>query len=44
MPIPAAKERGRQLEFETQWTRDRIEENRLINQIRERVGIWRALR
>jgi type III restriction enzyme len=43
MPIPAAKVRGRQLELETQWTRDRIEENRLINQIRERVGIWRQL-
>ena len=38
MPIPASKVRGKQLELETQWTRDRIEENRLINQIRERVG------
>ena len=44
MPIPASKVRGSQLELETQWTRDRIEENRLINQIRERVGAWRALR
>lgn len=31
MPIPASKVRGRQLELETQWTRDRIEENRLIH-------------
>ena len=43
MPIPASKVRGKQLELETQWTRDRIEENRLINQIRERVGTWRSL-
>ena len=42
MPIPASKVRGAQLELETQWTRDRIEENRLINQIRERVANWRA--
>ncbi len=43
MPIPASKVRGKQLELETQWTRDRIEENRLINQIRERVTDWRNL-
>ena len=42
MPIPASKMRGKQLELETQWTRDRIEENRLINRIRERVGAWRS--
>lgn len=44
MPIPASKVRSRQLELETQWTRDRIEENRLINQVRERVAVWRSLR
>jgi len=44
MPIPASKTRGAQLELETQWTRDRIEENRLINQVRERVSAWRSLR
>ncbi len=43
MPIPASKVRGKQLELETEWTRDRIEENKLINQIRERVGAWRGL-
>jgi type III restriction enzyme len=43
MPIPASKVRGAQLELETQWTRDRIEENRLINQVRERVASWRGL-
>jgi type III restriction enzyme len=44
MPIPASKVRGRQLQLETQWTRDRIEENQMINQIRERVAQWRSLR
>ena len=43
MPIPASKVRGRQLELETQWTRDRIEENARINRIRQRVTAWRSL-
>jgi type III restriction enzyme len=43
MPIPASKVRGRQLQLETQWTRDRIEENVRINRIRERVSAWRSL-
>ena len=25
----------------TEWTADRIEENRFINQVRERVALWR---
>ena len=41
MPIPAAKKKGKQLQFDTEWTRDRIEENRFINQVRERVATWR---
>jgi type III restriction enzyme len=41
MPIPKSKRGGGQLQFETEWTSDRIEENRIINQIRERVGLWR---
>ncbi len=43
VPIPAPRRRGGQqlrLDFES-WTADRQEENPLINQIRERVGIWR---
>ena len=40
MPIPAARKRS-QMHFETEWTKDRIEENRFINRVRERVGIWR---
>ena len=43
MPIPASKVRGRQLELETQWTRDRIEENARINRVRERITAWRSL-
>jgi type III restriction enzyme len=42
MPIPKAKKKGGQLAFD-EWTGDRIEENRLINQIRERIGRWREL-
>lgn len=42
VPIPQAKKKNpRQLSFETEWTSDRIEENRFINQIRERIAIWR---
>ncbi|MBA3433912.1 MAG: DEAD/DEAH box helicase family protein, partial [Actinobacteria bacterium] len=43
MPIPASKIRGKQLQLETQWTRDRIEENARINRVRERVTDWRSL-
>lgn len=44
VPIPASKRKGaaaKQLTFDTEWTRDRIEENVLVNQIRSRVGLWR---
>jgi len=41
MPIPKSKRGGDQLQFETEWTSDRIEENQTINRIRERVGLWR---
>ncbi|MGH9245958.1 MAG: hypothetical protein ACRD29_16905, partial [Acidimicrobiales bacterium] len=40
MPIPKAKKKAGQLVID-EWTGDRIEENRLINQIRERIGRWR---
>ena len=42
MPIPKSKRGKDQLQFETEWTSDRIEENRTINQIRERVGLCDA--
>ena len=41
MPIPPPKKKGEQLSFDTEWTQDRIEENEFVNQIRERVGLWR---
>ena len=42
--IPIAKPRkkgSKQLQFDTEWTQDRIEENELVNRIRARVRIWR---
>ncbi|HYI14136.1 MAG TPA: DEAD/DEAH box helicase family protein, partial [Thermomicrobiales bacterium] len=42
VPIPKAKSRtSKQLAFETEWTQERIEENRFINRVRERVALWR---
>lgn len=43
VPIPGPKKKGKsaQMYFDTEWTQDRIEENKFINQIRERVAIWR---
>jgi len=41
VPIAPPKKKGRQLTFETQWTRDRIKENDEINRIRARVELWR---
>jgi type III restriction enzyme len=43
VPIPRAKKKkgGKQQVFDTEWTKDRIEENRLVNQIRGRVALWR---
>ena len=41
VPIAQPKKKGQQLKFDTEWTSDRLEENRLVNLIRERVGAWR---
>jgi type III restriction enzyme len=40
--IPKPKKKGKQLDFETEWTEDRIRENETINKIRERVNRWRS--
>ena len=32
---------SKQLQFDTEWTQDRIEENKLVNDIRRRVALWR---
>lgn len=42
--VPIAKPKKQvknQLTFDTEWTEDRIEENKFINQVRERVAQWR---
>jgi hypothetical protein len=41
VPIPRAKKKGKQLQFETEWTKDRIESNPVVDRIRQRVGAWR---
>ena len=42
VPIARPKKKGsKQLQFETEWTQDRIEENKLVNDIRRRVAMWR---
>ncbi len=42
VPIPRPKSKGKsQLIFDTEWTQERIEENKFINQVRERVSRWR---
>ena len=42
VPIAQPKKKGsKQLPFDTEWTQDRVEENKLINDIRRRVGMWR---
>ena len=42
VPIPPPKKKGKQLQFETEWTKDQIEENETVNRIRQRVGTWRS--
>lgn len=42
VPIARPKKNGsKQLQFETKWTQGRIEENKLANDIRRRVAMWR---
>jgi type III restriction enzyme len=42
VPIAKPKKKGvKQLQFDTEWTQDRIEENKLVNDIRRRVELWR---
>ena len=42
VPIARPKKKGsKQLQFDTEWTQDRIEENKLANDIRRRVALWR---
>lgn len=41
VPVPAPKKKGKQLAFDTEWTKDRIEVNEFINRVRGRVARWR---
>jgi type III restriction enzyme len=41
VPIAKPKKKGKQLQFDTEWTKDRIEENKTVNDIRRRVAMWR---
>jgi type III restriction enzyme len=41
IPIAKPKKRGKQLVLDTEWTQDRLEENRFVNQIRARLEKWR---
>jgi type III restriction enzyme len=41
VPIAKPKKKGKQLQFDTEWTKDRIEENKLVNDIRRRITLWR---
>lgn len=45
VPIARPKKKKaaeKQLMFDTEWTQDRIEENKLVNDIRRRVALWRS--
>lgn len=41
VPIAQTRKKGKQQFIETEWTQDRIEENKIVNDIRRRVALWR---
>jgi len=41
VPVPKPKMKGKQLSLDTEWTQDRIEENKFINSVRNTVAKWR---
>lgn len=41
VPIAQPKKRGKQLQFDTEWTVDRYKASEFINNVRRRVGMWR---
>jgi type III restriction enzyme len=42
VPIAKPKKRGSGPSlFETEWTEDRLEENKFVNRVRGRVAVWR---
>jgi type III restriction enzyme len=44
IPIAQPRKKGQQLRFETEWTEDRLEENRMVKLIRQRVATGRPCR
>jgi len=41
VPVPQTKKRGAQLQFDNEWTLNRIQPNDFINEVRGRVVLWR---
>ena len=41
IPVPRPRKQGAQLELEELWTTDREVESQFINEVRERVALWR---
>jgi type III restriction enzyme len=41
IPVPQTKKIGAQLQFDNEWTRNRIRSNEFVNDVRGRVEIWR---
>lgn len=41
VPIAKPRKKSKQLVLDSEWTQDRLEENKLINDIRGRVELWR---
>lgn len=42
IPVAQPRKKGKQLVIDTEWTQDRVEENKFINDVRARVSLWRA--
>lgn len=42
IPVARPKKKGKQLQFDTEWTQDRVEENKFINRVRAKVSQWRT--
>src|SRR5271157_2477058 len=41
IPIAKPKKKGKQLVLHSEWTQDRVEENKFINEVRAKVEKWR---
>ena len=42
VPVPQPKKKGKQLVLDSQWTEGRMKPNDFINDVRQRVSIWRG--